>query len=97
MLAHMLRELEPTARHEVLSRFVDDERDWIERARARLPPEVREPFFHTLEVAAALDKKVFAPERKILARVAEAFGRVWNSSNVERLIAELSETGVATL
>jgi hypothetical protein len=95
MLAHMLRELEPTARHEVMSRFVDDERDWIDRARTRLPQDVREPFFHTLEVAAALDKKVCAPERKILTRLAEAFGRPWTASNVERLIAELSETGVA--
>jgi hypothetical protein len=95
MLAHMLRELEPAVRRDVMSRFVDDERDWIERARTRLPQEVREPFFHTLEVAAALDKKIFAPERKILSRVAEAFGRSWNASNVERLIAELSETGVA--
>jgi hypothetical protein len=91
----MLRELEPPARRDVMSRFVDDERDWIERARTRLPQEVREPFLHTLEVAAALDKKVFVPERRILARLAEAFGRPWNASNVERLIAELSETGVA--
>jgi hypothetical protein len=95
LLAHMLRELEPSVRDEVMSRFVDDERDWIERARTRLPQEVREPFFHTLEVAAALDKKLLVPERKILARLAEAFGRSWNASNVERLIAQLSETGVA--
>jgi hypothetical protein len=96
MLAHMLRELEPTARRDVMSRFVDDERDWLERVRRRVPQDVREPFLHTLEVAAALDKKIFVPERKILARLAEAFGRTWNASNVERLIAELSETGVAT-
>jgi len=95
MLAHMLRELEPTARDDVMLRFVDDERDWIDRVRTRVPQDVREPFLHTLEVAAALDKKIFVPERKILARVAEALGRSWNASNVERLISELSETGVA--
>ncbi|HEX8790023.1 MAG TPA: hypothetical protein VF765_03670 [Polyangiaceae bacterium] len=95
MLAHMLRELEPGARREVMGRFVDDERDWIERVRTRLPEEVREPFVHTLEVAAALDKRCFVPERKILTRMAEALGRSWNAGNVERLIAELSETGVA--
>lgn len=95
MLAHMLRELDPATRREVMRRFVDDERDWIERARTRLPPEAREPFVHTLEVAAALDRKLFVPERRILARLAEAFGRPWDASHVERLIAELSETGVA--
>jgi hypothetical protein len=95
MLAHMLRELDPAARRDVMRRFVDDERDWIERARTRLPEDAREPFLHTLEVAAALDKKCFVPERRILARLAEAFGRRWDASNVERLIAELSETGVA--
>lgn len=94
-LARMLRELGPAARRDVMRRFVDDERDWIERARTRLPQDAREPFLHTLEVAAALDKKMFVPERRILARVAEAFGRRWDASNVERLIAELSETGVA--
>lgn len=95
MLAHMLRELEPAARRDVMRRFVDDERDWIQRARARLPEHAREPFLHTVEVAAALDKKLSVPERKILGRLAEAFGRPWNASNVERLIAELTETGVA--
>lgn len=96
MLAHMLREhLDPAARRGVMQRFVDDERDWIDRVRTRLPEEAREPFIHTLEVAAALDRKMFVPERRILARLAEALGRSWDASNVERLIAELSETGVA--
>jgi hypothetical protein len=95
LLAHMLRGMDPAARRALTARFVEDERDWIERIAACVPPDSRGAFLYALEVAAALDKKIVVPERKLLLRVAESFGRSWDPGTVERLIGELAGTGVA--
>jgi hypothetical protein len=93
-LAHMLKKLDPLRRKAVLARFVEDELDWTLRIHTEVPEHLRDTFLHTLEVAAAVDKEVSLPERKILSRAAHALGREFKRENVEKMIAELEETGV---
>jgi hypothetical protein len=92
-LAHMLRKLDPLQRRATIARFVEDELDWTERIK-EVPEGMRDAFFHLLEVAAAVDKEIGLPERKILRRAARALGREFSPERVERMIAELEETGV---
>ena len=49
---------------------------------------------HLLEVAAAVDKEVGLPERKILRRAAHALGREYSQERVEQMIREFEESGV---
>jgi hypothetical protein len=93
-LAHMLKKLHPLQRRAVLARFVEDELDWTVRIHAEVPEGVRDLFLHVLEVAAAVDKEVGLPERKILRRAAHALGREFTEERVKRMIAEFEETGV---
>jgi uncharacterized tellurite resistance protein B-like protein len=93
-LAHMLKRLEPMQRHAVIARFVEDELDWTERIAVEVPVEQRRTFYHALEVAAAVDKEVGLPERKILRRVAHAFGIEFSQERIEKMIAEFEESGI---
>jgi len=96
-LSHMLKKLEdPLERRAVMARFVEDELDWTVRIKTEVPESVRDAFLHVLEVAAAVDKDVGLPERKILRRAARALGREYSQERVERLIAELEANGVLT-
>ena len=92
-LAYMLRKLDPLRRRAVIARFVEDELDWTLRIGAEVGPRVRDVFLPVLEVAAAVDKEVSLPERKVLRRAAQALGAgVLAGSGWERMIAELEET-----
>jgi len=93
-LAKLLHKLPLEARHAVTHRFVEDELDWTERLPRGVPEASRDAFLHALEVAAAVDKEVDAPERKILRRAARALGREFDFKRVERMMAEFEERGV---
>ena len=93
-LAHMLHRLEPLRRHATLQRFVEDELDWTERISAEVPEQIRDVFFRMLEVAAAMDKEVSLPERKILRRAARALGREFSQERIDKMIADLEDDGV---
>jgi len=92
-LAHMLRKLDPALRRATMARFVEDELDWTVRIK-EVPESMRDAFMHLLEVAAAVDKEVGLPERKILRRAARSLGRAFSQERVEKMIVELEETGV---
>ncbi len=97
-LSHMLKKLDSVVeRHAVMARFVEDELDWTVRIKAQVPEAIRDDFMHVLEVAAAVDKEVGLPERKILRRAARALGREYSQERVDRMIAELEESGVLTV
>ena len=93
-LAHMLQQLDPLRRRATIARFVEDELDWTLRIGQEVPERMRDAFLHVLEVAAAVDKEVGLPERKILRRAAHALGREFSQERVEKMIAQLEETGV---
>jgi hypothetical protein len=93
-LGHMLKKLDPVARRATIARFVEDELDWTLRIERDVPEPVRDVFMHVLEVAAAVDKEVGLPERKILRRAANALGREFSEERVRRMVDELEESGV---
>jgi hypothetical protein len=93
-LGKLVHKLDPVERHAVTHRFVEDELDWSERIAKGVPEELRDVFLHALEVAAAVDKDVSVPERKILRRAARALGREFDPSRVEKMIADFEERGV---
>lgn len=93
-LGHMLRKLDPFERRAVIARFVEDELDWTVRIKTEVPEAQRDLFMHVLEVAAAVDKEVGLPERKILRRAARSLGREFSEKRVQDMITELEETGV---
>jgi len=92
-LGHMLKKLDKFQRRAVTARFVEDELDWTLRIKNQVPEPMRDVFLHILEVAAAVDKEVGLPERKILRRAAHALGREWTEERVKKMIAEFEETG----
>ncbi|HEY6458620.1 MAG TPA: hypothetical protein VIY73_00675 [Polyangiaceae bacterium] len=92
-LAHLLEKLPPAERAAVEARFVEDELEWADRLE-RLPERVRDEFLHALEVAAAVDKHVGLPERKILRRAAHHLGRTFDRARLDKMIAEFDEYGV---
>jgi hypothetical protein len=93
-LAHMLRKLDPLQRRATIARFTEDEHDWSVRIKAEVPEAMRDVFMRTLEVAAAVDKEVGLPERKILRRAGRSLDRSFSQERIEKMIAELEETGV---
>ena len=93
-LASMLSELDPIRRRAVTQRFTDDEIDWMARIKTEVPEENRDAFLHALEVAAAVDKEISLPERKILRRIANIFGRPYDPKHLELLVAEFEDKGV---
>jgi hypothetical protein len=95
-LGHMLKKLPKAQQRAVHARFVEDELDWTLRISNEVPQRLRDTFMHVLEVAAAVDKEVGLPERKILRRAALALGREFSEQRVLRMIAEFEESGVLT-
>jgi hypothetical protein len=93
-LANLLHKLDATARHAVTHRFVEDELDWTDRLGRGVPDGLRDVFLHALEVAAAVDKEVGVPEKKILRRAARALGREFDPARVEQMMADFEERGV---
>ena len=94
LLAHLLSRLDDTRRHAVMQRFVEDELEWTERIRHEVPEGVRDAFLHALEVAAAVDKEISLPERKILRRASHSLGREYDAARVETMIRDFEEDGV---
>ncbi|MGD0525775.1 MAG: hypothetical protein ABSE49_11560 [Polyangiaceae bacterium] len=92
-LAHLLQKLPPAERAKVQSRFVEDELEWADRIE-QLPEKVRDEFLHALLVAAAVDKHVGLPERKILRRAAHHLGRPFERETIEKMIEEFEDYGV---
>jgi hypothetical protein len=93
MLAHLLEKLPAAERAEVESRFVEDEIGWADRIEV-LPESARDEFLHALEVAAAVDKHVGLPERKILRRAAHHLGRTFVRERLDKMIEEFEAAGV---
>ncbi|MGO8998250.1 MAG: hypothetical protein ACLQVI_33435 [Polyangiaceae bacterium] len=93
-LGKLVHKLDPVERHAVTHRFVEDELDWTERIGKGVPEELKDVFLHALEVAAAVDKEVGVPERKILRRAARVLGREWDPARVEKMMADFEERGV---
>ena len=92
-LAHQLQKLDPVMRRAVTARFVEDETDWKERIAIEVPEHMRDGFLHALEVAAAVDKEVGLPERKILRRAARALGRELDMDHIQKMIVDFEEHG----
>jgi hypothetical protein len=93
-LANLVHKLPPDARHAVTHRFVEDEHEWTERLAAGVPEHLRDAFLHALEVAAAVDKEVGVPERKILRRASRKLGREFDPRRVEQMMREFEDHGV---
>jgi hypothetical protein len=55
---------------------------------------VRDEFLHALQVAAAVDKHVGLPERKILRRAAHHLERPFDVAELEKMMLEFEEFGV---
>jgi uncharacterized tellurite resistance protein B-like protein len=92
-LAKLLDKLDTVQRHAVMKRFTEDEIDFLERITAEIPNEMRPAFLHALEVAAAVDKIVGLPEKKILRRVAHHLDLEFDMSAVQKMIDSFTETG----
>jgi hypothetical protein len=92
-LAHLLGKLPAYRRAAVEARFVEDELEWAERIEA-LPESARDEFLHALEVAAAVDKHVGLPERKVLRRAAHHLGRPFDDHRLQKMMAEFGDFGV---
>jgi hypothetical protein len=93
-LANMMKRLDPEARERVLSHMVEDEFDWLERLGASVPREMHAAFFHVLEVAAAVDKNVSLPERRLLRSTARRLDLPFDPKSTQRLMKEFEENGL---
>jgi hypothetical protein len=93
-LGKLVAKLDPVSRHAVTARFVEDEHEWTHRLDAGVPEALRDVFLHALEVAAAVDKEVGVPERKILRRAARALGREFDLTRVQKMMNDFEERGV---
>lgn len=92
VLAGLLRRVDVFQRAAVSQRFVEDETDWVERL-PQIPESARNAFLRAMEVAAAVDRSVSLPERKILRRAAHALNRPFDASRVVRMMRTLQEVG----
>jgi hypothetical protein len=93
-LGKLVNKLDPVSRHALTARFVEDELDWTDRLPRGVPEPLRDVFMHALEVAAAVDKEVSVPERKILRRAARALGRELDMERVAKMMEDFEEYGV---
>jgi hypothetical protein len=95
-LAHMINDLPEADQVALRARFTDDEIDWMSRVKDQVPEDQRDAFLYALEVAAALDKEISLPERKILKRIALMFHKTFSPERLDKMIEELEEKGVLT-
>jgi hypothetical protein len=96
-LANLLHRVDPVMRNAITQRFVEDEHEWTERIVKEIPESLRDVFLHALEVAAAVDKEVSVPERKILRRASRKLGREFDMTRVDKMIRDFEEHGVLTV
>ncbi|MDC0744569.1 hypothetical protein [Polyangium mundeleinium] len=59
-----------------------------------VPSPARGPFYHALEIGAAVDARASLRERELLARAAEALGVHFDEARLERMIHEMHESGM---
>jgi hypothetical protein len=93
-LANLVKRLPESARDRVLARFVEDEGDWLDRVEAEVKGDARAPFLRALEVAAAVDKIVGSPERRLLRSAARRLEIPYDPKRAEAMVEELDATGV---
>lgn len=94
LAAFTLRFQNPT-RHELQARFVEDEYDWLERLPKKITDaDDRRALYHALEVAAAVDKEVGLPERRLLRSAARRLEIPFDPQSTTRLIKQFEEKGV---
>ncbi len=93
VLASALDRLDPVMRGAVTRRFTEDEGEWVDRLET-VPDSMRDAFMHALLVAAAVDKEVSLPERKILRRAAKHLGREFDEPRLAEMIREFGDVGV---
>ncbi|MDI1484536.1 hypothetical protein [Polyangium sp. y55x31] len=59
-----------------------------------VPAPARAPFYHALEIGAAVDARASIRERKLLAHAAEALGVRFDEARLEKMIHEMHERGM---
>ena len=95
LLASLVHRLSPTARQTVIARFIDDEYDWLERLpRCIEDTPIRQAFFHALEVAAAVDKHVGLPERRLLRSAARRLELPFDPRGTDQMMREFEDLGM---
>jgi hypothetical protein len=94
VLASLLHRLDPEEREQLMGRFVEDEYDWLERVGAEVQGKSRAAFYRALEVAAAVDKLVELPERRLLRSAARRLGVTFDAARLEKMVKQLEETGM---
>ena len=92
-LATFLKRFDKTTRELVMSRLIEDEYDWLERLTRDVSPAMRPLFFHALEVAAAVDKNVGLPERRLLRSAARRLGLTFDAKHVDEMMTEFQTRG----
>lgn len=90
ILSWILSRLSPLERGAVCRRFIEDEREWLERLRG-VPQAQRAPMLRLWEVAAAVDQSASLPERRMLRNVARALELDFDAQHLESLTRELEE------
>ncbi|MGZ6065224.1 MAG: hypothetical protein ACXWVM_22670 [Polyangiales bacterium] len=97
LLANLVRSLPHGVHERVLARFVEDEFDWLERLAVEVKGDARRPFLHALEVAAAVDKVVGLPERRLLRSAARRLELQYDPKRAEVMMEELEATGILSV
>jgi hypothetical protein len=92
ILASLVRRC-PPAFHEGLSARLADDIGWIEGLGA-IPEDAREPFYHALEIGAAVDKFAGLRERTLLGHAARALEIDYDERELEEMIHAFERTGV---
>jgi hypothetical protein len=95
ILAGFLLKFQNPTRHEIQERFVEDEYDWLERLAPAMPDKRdRQSLYRALEVAAAVDKSVGLPERRLLRSAARRLEIPFDPKSSEALIKQFESNGV---
>lgn len=92
-LASFLKRFDEPTRELVMSRLVEDEYGWLERIEDEVTPAMRPMFLHALEVAAAVDKNVGLPERRLLRSTARRLGLEFDPDHVAEMMNEFQTRG----
>jgi hypothetical protein len=95
-LAKFVKTLPACDKESILARFVEDEYDWLQRVEAEVGHDLRADFMHALEVAAAVDKKVGLPERRLLRSVARRLDLAFDPNRLLAMIKQFEATGMLT-
>ena len=95
LLASMVHRIPLSARGQLLTRFIDDEYDWLERLpKSIADTPTRRSFFHALEVAAAVDKHVGLPERRLLRSAARRLELPFDPRGTDQMMRDFEDHGM---